>query len=137
MAKPPKIDKSKLPALHEYFEDGGSTEEEDIAAFLGIKATPENLAAWKAAYEEFIKPPLPVVKLRDATGILVDLEVIKEKDGTIYVQYPVVKDLVTILIGGKEVTVDCENLRSRTPTETVLAYGKTAQQLLALAELAR
>lgn len=132
-----KIDKAKLPALHAYFEDGGSTEEEDIAAFLGIKPTTENLKAWKAAYDEFIKPPLPVVRYRESTGILRELEVIKEKDGVIYVQDKVERDLVTLMIKGEPVTVDCNELRALPPQSVVEPHGRTAIQLLQAAELAR
>ena len=48
-----RIDREKLPALHDYFENDGSTEEADIAEFLGIKNTPETIAAWETAYKEY------------------------------------------------------------------------------------
>lgn len=132
-----KIDREKLPALHDYFENDGSTEEADIAEFLGIKNTPEIIAAWEAAYKEYrAEPKVPKVKFRDASGIIRDLEVIREKDGVIYVQDAVVRDLVTVIIKGKPVEVDCEVLRNLPPT-TLTEYGCTAGALLSIAEHAR
>ena len=141
----PIITPKKLAALKKYFDNGGSDEGEDIAAFLECEIA--DLPAWQEAYAakypDTLAAPEPApepelaVRFVHETGIIEDLEIIRRRENTIFVQRKVEKDIVTIKLRGRDVAIECNQLRKRAMTDVITEHNLTVSQLLQLADLAR
>jgi len=145
--------KNKLADLRDYFLNGGSTEADDILAFLdtedesvmtgyiaALKTTyPDDFGPKKkkpAAAKETEPEPEPRFFLKDAlTGLVTELEVSKQKPGktTFVVKEP--KELVKIILRGDVTTIDLYQL-NKLP-DTALYAGESVAKLKQLAELAK
>jgi len=131
------INEDKLLALKEYFLEGGSTEPEDVAAQLITKkqsVVDEYVEALKQRFPEDF-PGAEVdeeieyeYKLREDTGLLVKLELVKQKGNKLIFAKMIPKDLVEIVVGGKRQVVDLLELR-QDPAKNA--------KLIAAAELAK
>lgn len=151
------INKNKLADLRDYFLNGGSTEADDILAFLATEdesVMTGYIAALKTTYPDDFGPkkkkpaaakapepePDPVIEqrffLKDAiTGLVTELEISKEKLGktTFVVKEP--KELVNILLRGEITTIDLYQLNKLPDTAEHL--GVPVAKLKQLAELAK
>ena len=150
------INKNKLADLRDYFLNGGSTEADDILAFLATEdesVMRGYIAALKTTYPDDFGPkkkkaaakapepePDPVIEqrffLKDAiTGLVTELEISKEKLGktTLVVKEP--KELVNILLRGEITTIDLYQLNKLPDTAEHL--GVPVAKLKQLAELAK
>jgi hypothetical protein len=151
------INKNKLADLRDYFLNGGSTEADDILAFLATEdesVMTGYIAALKTTYPDDFGPkkkkpaaakapepePDPVIEqrffLKDAiTGLVTELEISKEKPGktTLVVKEP--KELVNILLRGEITTIDLYQLNKLPDTAEHL--GVPVAKLKQLAELAK
>jgi hypothetical protein len=147
--------KNKLADLRDYFLNGGSTEADDILAFLDTEdesVMTGYIAALKTTYPDDFGPkkkkaaakapePDPVVEeqrffLKDAlTGLVTELEVSKQKPGktTLVVKEP--KELVNILLRGEIKTIDLYQLNKLPDNAEHL--GVPVTKLKQLAELAK
>lgn len=169
------IDPNKLSALHDYLVAGGSAEQEDIAAQLGIAADDEATvdayvealkaahptiygepaaapeapaprpAAKKAATKQAKPTPAPSKDAADAleglkyffrteAGLIEPLQLVTHSKGNVVLCKPVKKDLVTLTVRGKSITVDLVEL-AKYPTDS--PHGVPNSKLIELAELAR
>ena len=138
------LKKSKLEALIAHINKGGDSDPETYASILGVDPEDtETISAYirraKASLPKKEEPtPTPgptVYQLRGADGIVRDLDFIKQKGNRIILEVPVVRDLVDIVIKGKEVTVDLEQLRKLDPDS--LLHETAVRRLIAAAELAK
>lgn len=159
-----KIENTKLEALHDYLVKGGSAEQEDVAKQIGVPADDEATvnayvealkARWPDVYGEPEKPEKPAAKktatkktakvaepadtpkiyrLRRPDGTVTALEVVAAKNGTVVLEEPTPKDLVTLIVKGKQVTVDLIQI-ARHPSDS--PHGVPNAKLLEMAELAR
>jgi hypothetical protein len=147
------INKNKLADLRDYFLKGGSTEANDILAFLDTEdesVMTGYIAALKTTYPDDFGPkkkkpaaakaPEPEVEprffLKDAlTGLVTELEISKEKPGktTFVVKEP--KELVNILLRGEIKTIDLYQLNKLPDNAEHL--GVPVTKLKQLAELAK
>lgn len=150
------INKNKLADLRDYFLNGGSTEADDILAFLATEdesVMTGYIAALKTTYPDDFGPkkkkaaakapepePDPVIEqrffLKDAlTGLVTELEISKQKPGktTLVVKEP--KELVNILLRGEITTIDLYQLNKLPDTAEHL--GVPVAKLKQLAELAK
>ncbi len=136
-----KITTSKLQKLHAHFQAGGEEDGQVIADLLKVPI--EELPEWEAAYQIFVREEEPAapeplhVVFREHTGIIRDLEIIKRKGNTVYVQDKVAKDLVTVRLRGKDTVIDVVALAKLPPASIVEAHGLSAARLIELAEMAR
>jgi hypothetical protein len=134
------LKKSKFDILFKHVEEGGTVSSDIVAELLGLD--PDDTATINgyirklnlSTPQEETKQPT-VYQLRGADGILRDLDLIREKDNLFVFEFPVVKDLVDIVIKGKEVTVDMEILKGL--SRDSLYNGVPVSTLLAAAELAK
>ncbi len=154
------INKTKLENLRRYFLNGGSTESDDILAFLDTEdeeIMQSYIAALKTTYPDDFgpkkkkeKPASEVIAavdpafgdtepryfLKDAlTGLVTELEISKQKPSktTFVVKEP--KELVDILLRGEIVTIDLYQLNKLPETSEHL--GVPVAKLKQLAELAK
>jgi hypothetical protein len=159
-----KIDETKLAALHDYLVAGGSPEQVDVAQQIGadpddteqVDAYVEALKArWPETYGDPETPAAPAqparktakkaaktatpastYRLRRADGTVVALEVLKVSDnGTVILEEPRQKDLVTLLLRGRQITVDLIELRAK-PAGSML-HDLPVTKVIELAELAK
>jgi hypothetical protein len=149
-----KVDSDKLEELKDYFLKGGSTETEDVLAFIGtedeevmgayIKALKETYPdqfggkkkAKAAPMPEPEPEPEPRYFIKDRiTGLVQELEVSATKSGktTFNVKEP--KDLVKIILKGEVTEVDLLLLK-RLPQGSEF-MGESVAKLIQLAELAK
>jgi len=104
---------------------------------------PESAAPAKKAAKKVAKavPPVPAApsnatyRLRRPDGTVAALEVIASKNGTVVLEEPRPKDLVTLIVKGDTVTVDLIELRAGSPGRVL--HGTTAARLIEMAELAK
>lgn len=155
------IDNNKLEALHQYLVKGGSAEQEDVAKQLGVDADDGDAvdayvealkAKWPDTYGEPVAPapaakkaakkvakvaePAPATyRLRKPDGTVAALEVVVSKNGTVVLEEPRPKDLVTLIVKGQQVTVDLIELRNGSPDRVI--HGAAAYRLIEMAELAK
>jgi hypothetical protein len=129
------LKKAKMEALVKHLTTGGDEDQETLANVLGVE--PEDTETVQAYMARARKPTPSAVSymLRGADGIVKELEIVKQKENLILLQIPVVRDLVTILVQGNEVTVDLEEL-VKMPADALL-HGTTITKLRAAAELAK
>jgi hypothetical protein len=143
--------KNKLADLRDYFLNGGSTEADDILAFLDTEdesVMTGYIAALKTTYPDDFGPKKKKSKpenmhieeprffLKDAlTGLVTELEVSKQKPGktTLVVKEP--KELVNILLRGEIKTIDLYQLNKLSDNAEHL--GVPVAKLKQLAELAK
>lgn len=149
--------KNKLADLRDYFLNGGSTEADDILAFLATEdesVMTSYIAALKKTYPDDFGPkkkkpaavkapepePDPVIEqrffLKDAlTGLVTELEISKASLDklTLVVKEP--KELVNILLRGEITTIDLYQLNKLPDTAEHL--GVPVTKLKQLAELAK
>lgn len=159
-----KIDKAKLTALHEYLVAGGSSEQEDVAAQLGVPADDETTteayvealkAEWPAVYGEPAAPapapkpaakkaakqskneapPIMIYRLRRLDGTVTALEVVASRNGTVVLEEPRPKDEVEIILRGKPVVVDLIKLRGQRAGSMFLDVP--VAKVIEMAELAK
>lgn len=157
-----KIENTKLEALHDYLLKGGSAEQEDVAKQIGVPADDEATvnayvealkARWPDIYGEPEKPAAKktaakktakvaesadtpkIYRLRRPDGTVTALEVVAAKNGTVVLEEPRPKDLVTLIVKGQSVTVDLIELRNGSPGR--MLHGVPAVRLIEMAELAR
>lgn len=134
------LKKSKLDAVIQHIKDGGSDDFESIATLVEV-ADEETVEAYvrKAKKDMVGEAPVsdaPVLyQLRDSSGVLKDLGVVRQKGNLVILEHPVVRDMVTLLIKGGEETVDLEELRKLSPD--ALHLGVKVSTLIAAAELAK
>ena len=152
------LKKSKLDAVINHIKGGGDDSLEVIADIVDIdlaedEATVEayvrkankEIAAAEPAPEPAAKKEAPirdrketehiVYQLKDANGIIRDLELVRQKGNRIILALPVVTDIVTVLVHGVEELVDLEELRKLDPDS--LHLNVRVATLLAAAELAK
>lgn len=152
------LKKSKLDAVINHIKGGGDDSLEVIADIVDIDinedeatveayvrkankdiaaaAEPVQEAPAKKAPARDIEKTEPVVyQLKDAFGVLRDLEVVRQKGNRIILMLPVATDIVTVLIKGVEELVDLEELRKLHADE--LHLGVKVSTLIAAAELAK
>jgi hypothetical protein len=100
-------------------------------------ATPPAKKAAKKATKEAQKaePAAQSFRLRRPDGTVTALEVVASKNGTVVLEEPRPKDLVTLIIKGDTVTVDLIELRAGSPGRVL--HGVTAARLIEMAELAK
>jgi hypothetical protein len=103
---------------------------------------PEPAAPAKKAAKKVAKAAPPAAApaaatycLRRPDGTVAALEVIASKNGTVVLEEPRLKDLVTIIVKGETVTVDLIELRAGSPGRAL--HGTTAARLIEMAELAK
>lgn len=147
-----KIDKETLASLRGHYNDGGSTEIEDVAEVLGlgVEAAEEVIPAYLAELRRKYPAEFPTpeadeeeeaeveqkFKLRNReTGILEDLELVSHREGLAVFQLAVPTELIEIRIGGKDVTVDLLELQ-RLPADSQ-RHGVAVADLISAALLAR
>jgi hypothetical protein len=144
-----KIEEEKLVAL-QIGADPDDVEEVD-AYVEALKARwpdiygdsePEPAAPAKKAAKKVAKAAPPAAApaaatycLRRPDGTVAALEVIASKNGTVVLEEPRLKDLVTIIVKGETVTVDLIELRAGSPGRAL--HGTTAARLIEMAELAK
>ena len=152
------LKKSKLEAVIHHIKGGGDDSLEVIADIVDIdinedEATIEayvrkankEIAAAEPGPEPPVKKEAPVLdsektepivyQLKDASGIIRELEVVRQKGNRVILTLPVATDTVTVLIKGVEELVDLEELRKLGPNE--LHLGVKVSTLIAAAELAK
>lgn len=100
-------------------------------------AAPAKKAAKKAAKAAPLAatPPAATYRLRRPDGTVAALDVVASKNGTVVLEEPRPKDLVTLIIKGDTVTVDLIELRAGSPSRAL--HGTTAARLIEMAELAK
>jgi hypothetical protein len=142
-----KISSKKLADLHEYFTNGGSTDPEDVAVQLETEneaVVEAYVNSLKRKYPDVygeddasdIDPPSDKYVLVDQdTGLAKNLEVIKEKNGRVFLQVIEPKELVSIRVGGEEIEVDLIKLRKKAPTDKLGPH--LVSTLIVAAELAK
>lgn len=140
-----KIDNTKLAALHKYLVKGGSPEQADVAKVIGedvddeaaVEAYNEALKAkWPDIYGKPVAEPAPATyRLRKPDGTVAALELVASKNGTVVLEEPRPKDPVTLIVKGKQVTVDLIELRNGSMGRVL--HGVTAGRLIEMAELAK
>jgi hypothetical protein len=89
----------------------------------------------KAAPPAAAAPSATTYRLRRPDGTVAALEVIASKNGTVVLEEPRPKDLVTLIVKGDTVTVDLIELRAGSPGRVL--HGTTAARLIEMAELAK
>jgi hypothetical protein len=89
----------------------------------------------KAAPPAAAAPSAATYRLRRPDGTVAALEVIASKNGTVVLEEPRPKDLVTLIVKGDTVTVDLIELRAGSPGRVL--HGTTAARLIEMAELAK
>jgi hypothetical protein len=90
--------------------------------------------AAKAAPPAAAAPSAATYRLRRPDGTVAALEVIASKNGTVVLEEPRPKDLVTLIVKGKTVTVDLIDL-AKHPTDS--PHGVQNSKLIEMAELAK
>ena len=141
-----KISSKKIAELHEYFTNGGSTDPEDVATQLETESesvVEAYVNALKRRYpdvyggeeEEQETPSEQFLLIDQDTGLTKELEVLREKNGKIFLQIIEPKELVTIRVGGEEIEVDLVKLRKKDPSERVGPH--LVSTLIVAAELAK
>jgi hypothetical protein len=157
-----KIEEEKLVALHDYLVKGGSPEQIDVAKQIGAdpddveevdayvdalksrwpdiygdsEPEPEPAAPAKKAAKKAAKTTPPdTYRLRRPDGTVAALEVVASKNGTVILEEPRPKDMVTLIVKGNPVTVDLIELRAGSPGRVL--HGVTAVRLIEMAELAK
>lgn len=100
-------------------------------------AAPAKKAAKKAtkAAPPAAAPSAATYRLRRPDGTVAALEVVASKNGTVVLEEPRQKDLVTLIVKGDTVTVDLIELRAGSPGRVL--HGVTAVRLIEMAELAK
>jgi len=101
-------------------------------------AAPAKKAAKKAAKAAPLAAAAPsaaTYRLRRPDGTVAALEVVASKNGTVVLEEPRQKDLVTLIVKGDTVTVDLIELRAGSPGRVL--HGVTAVRLIEMAELAK
>lgn len=91
--------------------------------------------AAKAAPPAAAAPSAATYRLRRPDGTVAALEVVASKNGTVVLEEPRPKDLVTLIVKGDTVTVDLIELRAGSPGRAL--HGTTAARLIEMAELAK
>lgn len=150
MAKP-KINDGKLTKLREYFLNGGSNDAVDILDHLETEDTelmnvyvtqlkvkfPEDFDPdYVASEPEVEEEETPFQFFYDGgDGILVEMEEVRKKGHRIFFKKLEPKELVNIIVKGKQVTVDLVQLAKKVPTAT--EHGVRVDQLIQLAKLAQ
>jgi len=144
------IKKNKVEALKQHIENDGENDLETVALLLGLESDDE---AGVQAYVTHLKglhpelfggtaaaaPAEPVVtsttyQLLDGV-ILRDLEVVKDKAGTIILQTKVPRDLVVVKLQGKDVELDILELQRADQSE--VRHGLAVSTLLTIARAAK
>lgn len=115
--------KSRWPAIY------GDSEPEPAA--------PAKKAAKKAAKAAPLAatPPAATYRLRRPDGTVAALEVVASKNGTVVLEEPRPKDMVTLIVKGNPVTVDLVELRAGSLSRVL--HGILASRLIEMAELAK
>jgi hypothetical protein len=135
------LKKGKLDAVIAYLQEGNEEHAGDIADLVDVEEAEASVylrAAKKKISEMEPAPsegPQIEYQFRDETGLLRDLEVLKQKGNLIILQTKYIADTVPVIIRGEEVVVDLNELRKMGPDE--LKDGIKVSVLLAAAELAR
>jgi hypothetical protein len=80
-------------------------------------------------------PAAVTYRLRRPDGTVAALEVVASKNGTVVLEEPRQKDLVTLIVKGDTVTVDLIELRAGSLGRVL--HGTTAARLIEMAELAK
>jgi hypothetical protein len=137
------LKKSKFDILLNYARSGDEINNDKVADLLGLD--PEDVETIDAYIRKLslytsqdvveTTTTTSTYQLRDEFGVLRDLEILKEKNGRVILSLPVVRDLVDIVIKGKKVTVDLEQLRKLPPND--LQDGVRVSTLIDAAEIAR
>ena len=131
------LKKSKFDILFNHVEEGGEVNNDIVAELLGLD--PEDTDTINAYIRKLnLSTPQeePIsYQLRGADGILRDLELVKQKGNRVVLEVPVVRDFVDIVLKGKEVTVDLEELRKLSPD--AIHLDVKVSTLIAAAELAK
>lgn len=139
-----QISKKKLADLHAYFTDGGSTEPEDVANFLGTDSedtVEAYVASLKRKYpaiyggSEDETEPVEHLLIDTDTGITKLLELVKQKGPKQFFQVVEPKELVTIRVGGEDIEVDLIKLRKKNPNDKL--GNHLVSTLIVAAELAK
>jgi hypothetical protein len=140
------LKKSKLNVLLKHLADGGDADEDTVADLLEIdREDTESINAYlrRAAQADKVETPSPaepsvaedVYMLKNEDGFLVDLELISRKGNLVVLSRVVAKDIVRVVVRGKELTVDLEQLRKLAPD--ALHEGVKVSTLITAAELAK
>jgi ectoine hydroxylase-related dioxygenase (phytanoyl-CoA dioxygenase family) len=149
-----KISSKTLAALHQYFISEGSTEPNDVADFLETDdeaIVNAYVDALKAKYPdiyggEVAEESAPAPKTADKghssyflidndTGLTKELELLKTKNGKLYLQTIEPKEVVSIVVGGEQIEVDLVKLRKKAPGEKL--GNHLVSTLILAAELAK
>lgn len=139
-----KISSKKLAEIRDYYLEGGDTDSEVVIEQFGLSGE-EELAGYQIGLRQkypndFPDPaeePEPEFSyfLKQDTGLLQELEVVKNKNGVLVFSVKEPKDLVTIMVKGKPVEVDLVKLR-KLPTGAT-EHGLPVARLIELAEISR
>lgn len=136
------LKKSKLDALITHLKAGGDEDLETVASVTDVDIEDEDTltAYFRKAKKDLAVADVPApaeisYQLRDADGVLRELEVLRQKGGNVILQLPVFRDIVTIFIKGVDHSVDLEELRKLAPG--ALYLGVKASALLAAGELSK
>ena len=137
------LKKSKLDALITHLKAGGDEDLETVASVTDVDIEDEDTltAYFRKAKKDLAVADVPTssaeisYQLRDDSGVLRDLEVLRQKDGNMILQLPVFRDIVTIFIKGVERSVDLEELRKLPPE--ALHLGVMVFALIAAGELSK
>ena len=136
------LKKSKLDALIIHLKAGGDEDLETVASVTDVDIEDEDTltAYFRKAKKDLAVADAPApteisYQLRDDSGVLRDLEVLRQKDGNVILQLPVFRDIVTIFIKGVEHSVDLEELRKL--DQTSLHLGVRVSEMLTAGELSK
>lgn len=136
------LKKSKLDALITHLKAGGDEDLETVASVTDVDIEDEDTltAYFRKAKKDLAVADVPApaeisYQLRDDSGVLRDLEVLRQKGGNVILQLPVFRDIVTIFIKGVDRSVDLEELRKLAPES--LHLGVKVSALLAAGELSK
>lgn len=145
-----KLSSKKLAELHQYFVNEGSTDPNDVAEFLETEddsVVEAYVAALKKRYPDVYGSPEEVAEeatstgksayflIDDNTGLTKELELVKTKNGKLYLQVIEPKDIVEIVVGGETIEVDLIKLRKKSPDDKI--GNHLVSTLIVAAELAK
>lgn len=144
------IKKNKVEALKQHIENDGGNDLETVALLLGLEPDDEAGVQAYVTHLKGLHPELfgktaaepaedekgcPVIyQLLDGV-ILRDLEVVKNKAGTIILQTKIPRDLVVVKLRGQDVELDILELQRADQSE--VRHGLAVSTLLTIARAAK